>query len=182
MEEKVKRIKSLGLKTYQRTSEEEIDLARWWERLRISEECNDLFPSNDISLTRFLNFFVSGKVILHYSLSNGDIATAAWLEQASHAHEHCMYISWWASEPARRTKQFIRQTFAVLDLYTTAVPTLMAFGPVERIEDLQKKLGFVILGSVPNMFNGRDCNVMYITRDLFESSQFYPTGVKLIGE
>ena len=182
MKEKLKRFEELGAQLYRRTTEEEIILAQWWEQLRISGDAQHLFPTTDISLTAFLNLFNSSTVLLHYALDDeGAVKVAGWLEQANHAKEHCMYITWWASEKLRGSKEFMRYTFSILDIYTGTVPVIIAFGPRPEIAKLQKSIGFDIIGSVPKMYNGRDCNVMYITRDLFEQSKMFKTGLKLIG-
>jgi len=182
MKKKLKRFEELGAKFYRKTIEEEIILAQWWEQLRINGDSQHLFPVTNISLTAFLGLFNKPNVLLHYALDEeGAVKVAGWLEQANHAKEHCMYITWWANEKLRGSKEFMRYTFSILDIYTTSVPVIIAFGPRPEIAKLQRSIGFDIIGSVPMMFNGRDCNVMYITRELFEQGKMFKTGLKLIG-
>ena len=64
-------------------------------------------------------------------------------------------------------------------LFAMGKKTILGITKQEDLLDLHRKLGYVIMGPVPNLFDDDEAWIMYLTQESFETSRVFAVANKL---
>jgi hypothetical protein len=166
MEEYLKKAEELGLRLYTADFGGSITLTNWYKFLIENEEFEKLFTESERPLSSFFRAF-EPPVILVFALDEeGSVWNATWLTGNDGDVGTSAYISGWTREDMRGSQ---RQYDINKFIYS------MAF-TVERLLRNLRRMGYNIVGNIPNYMAGEDCWMLYLTKENFENSERFLGG------
>ncbi len=181
MKELTERIKELGIHLYQATSDEDILIAEWWDRLVHDGQHGELVKlvaSNAYSLSAFYGLFKPPNM-LAYTVRDEQMESAHWVEPVS-TSQHAVFFSSWSSKELRGTKkQATLMTTIYTMLFAMGKKTLLGITKQEDLLEVHKMMGYVILDPVPHLFDDDKAWIMYLTKTGFENSRLQATANKI---
>jgi hypothetical protein len=173
------KVKELGITLYSGTPDEDVIIAQWWDLLFGTPEFADLVSSSAYSLSAFYSMFKPPNMMA-YTVKDDAIESVHWAEPIS-TSPHAIFFSSWCAEELRGTKrQAILMTTLYQLLFSMGKRVILGITKQEKLLDLHRKLGYVILDPVPFLFDDASAWVMYLTKDAFEHSRLYVTANKIM--
>ena len=175
------RIKELGIHLYHGTPDEDIIIAKWWDSMFGTPEFSDLVASTAHSLSAFYTMFRPPNMMA-YTVRDAAIESAHWAEPVS-TSDKAVFFSSWCAESLRGTKrQAVLMTTIYELLFNMDKSVILGITKQEKLLDLHRKLGYVILDPVPYLFDGDSAWIMYLTREGFETSRLYAAANKILNK
>jgi hypothetical protein len=179
--ELTQKIERLGLKLYQGTPDEDVIIAEWWDSLFGTEEFSNLVASGSWSLSNIYVMFKPPNMMA-YTVADQQLESVHWAEPVS-SSPHAIYFSSWCAGKIRGTKHQVVLMCAVYEtLFSMGKSVIIGITKQEKLLDLHRKLGYVILDPVPYLFDSDPAWIMYLTRQNFERSRLYAAGAKILKE
>lgn len=155
---------------------EDLLLLKWWMQLQETGEMERLIVPDSRSLKRFFNIFAAPTVLIYSTTQENEMAQCAWFTPADqNSKHHVAYSGLWCSPSARGT--FAQLNFAALtymlafEFYHAIVGTTWQ----PELLDEHKKLGYNIVGCIPNLYDQPLCYIVHLTREDFFTSRLYNT-------
>lgn len=172
------KIAELDLRMYQGTFDEDYLIAQWWDLLVSTGDIDVLVASSAHPLSGFLSLFKSPNV-LAYTVRDNAIESAHWLEPVS-TSQRAVFLSSWCNSKLRGTKRHATLMTTVYELiFAMQKKTIIGITKQQTLLDLHRKMGYVILDAVPDLFDSEQGWVMYLTEDSFKASRLYAAAVKI---
>lgn len=151
---------------YNRSTEHDLLLARWWAILCETGELRTTFAKSIESLSSFYALFHPPSVLLFFTDANG-IWLAAWFESVLSG----AFMGLWSRQDKRKSRSAFR---AVLSIYRQALvtwPVLIGVTKQEKLIDQHQRLGYTLLGKIPCLFDGEDAFVLVLTKQTFRDRE-----------
>jgi hypothetical protein len=143
-------------------AESDIMLLRWWQHMVENGELLEVFGECVATPSGFLNVFADPRTTLYYSTDEHGVCIALWYEPfmgntalGMWAREDWRKRRWWDALVATLADQF--QQFQLV-MAMTRNRNLIIAGP---------EMGWTVLGTVPYLYRGDTCTLLYLTREAF---------------
>jgi hypothetical protein len=118
--------------------------------------------------------------MLAYTANDNSLESAHWAEPIS-TSPHAIFFSSWCAHSLRGTKeQAVLMTTIYELLFNLGKRVVVGVTKQEKLLDLHRKLGYVILDPVPYLFDEDSAWIMYLTKDAFETSRLYAAATKIV--
>lgn len=171
--------KEINAFIYTHNPNEEIFLLRWWMHLQETGDIKKLIKPSSHSVDSFFHLF-SYPTTLIYSLDkDGEINNAAWVSPDDEkAIKKTAYSGAWTREDTRGTKlqyKFIRTFYS---LSFEFFDSLLGITWQKELLDLHIKLGYTVVGCIPDYYDQPYCYIIRLTGGEFKNSRFYKVGGK----
>jgi hypothetical protein len=121
------------------------------------------------SPVEFLNFFLYPKVLIMELDKNHNVEQGMWFEPSMSG----AYIGYWTDDHIRGRRLasfFFRVVTTAFDSTKVMLSTIKDRDKVDKFLEMHGKLGFVILGRIPHVFDGCPAWVLYLDRGSFLKS------------
>ena len=175
------RVEELGIRLYQGTPDEDVIIAQWWDSMFGTPEFSDLVASSAHSLSAFYTMFKPPNMMA-YTVKDNAIESAHWAEPVSTSNK-AIFFSSWCAESLRGTKQqAVLMTTIYELLFNMGKEVVLGITKQEKLLDLHRKLGYVILEPVPFLFDAEQAWIMYLTKEVFKTSRLYAVAAKISNE
>ena len=158
---------------YHHDQKEEMLLLKWWMHLNELGDIERLIKPDARSIHAFYNLFKYPTTLIYTLDEHGEISNAGWIESADEKStvRTAQNGIWTRSDIRGSRKQFnfitlyYNLTFEFFDaiLGLTWQPDLL---------DLHTKLGYNIVGVIPNFYNQPNCYIVHLTRENYQNSRF----------
>jgi len=176
------RIKEVGLRLYQGTIPEDILIGAWWDRLLTSHELEKLVSSNAHAPSNFMHLFKTPNVMFYTVDKEDRMETVSWVEPVNTSPDACYFSSWNAPEIRGTRRQILIMDTIYLSLFAFGKKTIIGITKQPGLLKLHKKLGYVILEPIPNLFDHSPAWVMYLTQENYEKSRIHAAAVRISGK
>lgn len=173
-----KKAEELGITLYQTSFDHDLKLFKWWTELQNSKDFETLFTNSHRSLSKFLNEFKSPCMLAFTCDSQGDINHAIWFTGYADSPT-AAFVGFWAREGVRYTRHAVEVTSYIYSLAFTVFKTLIGITKHESLLRIHRKLGYNIVGQIPNFLEGEDSWIVYLTEDNFKNSKLFQLKEKL---
>ncbi len=163
---------ALNAVIYSQNPAEDLIMLRWWMRLSETGDINKLMLPEARRLSAFLNTFKL-PVTLIYSLdSANDVCSAFWASPVDGISKHrAAYCGVWTRTDLRGKRfQFDFNLFAytfAFEFYDALLGTTWQ----QDLLDLHQKLGYSVVGCIPNLHDEDFIYIVHLTREAFQSSR-----------
>jgi hypothetical protein len=172
------KVEQIGLMLYQGTRDEDVIIAEWWDSMFGTEEFGNLIAESARSLSAFYTLFKPPNVMA-YTVQEQKLESVHWAEPVS-SSPHAIFFSSWCSKELRGTKrQALVMTTVYEVLFNLGKSVILGITKQEKLLDLHRKLGYVIMESVPYLFDHDAAWIMYLTKPAFETSRLYAAANKI---
>ena len=170
------RVEELEIRLYQGAVDEDILIAQWWYPL--GDELPKLVSSSAYSLSGFYNLFKPPNM-MSYTVKDKEMESVHWAEPVS-TSPHAIFFSSWSSEELRGTKRHATLMTTIYEIiFNMGKKTILGITKQESLLDLHKKLGYVIMGPVPYLFDDDEAWIMYLTEPMFKDSRVFAVANKI---
>ena len=173
------KVVELGIRLYRGAFDEDYLLAQWWDHLINSGDINRLLSVNAHNLSSFFQLFELPRNMLAYTVKDGAIESAHWVEPVGTSEVAVFFSSWCCEEMRGRKQHAILMTTIYEIIFAMGKKTIIGITKQESLLDLHAKMGYVILDPVPNLFDLDSAWIMYLTKDNFERSRLYAVANKI---
>lgn len=173
----LERANDLGITLYQSSTAIDCTLVRWWEHLNQTGDFDLIFTDRLRPLAHFMSNFQPPNIAFFGQDHEPpyDIWLAVWFAPFSDTNSG-VFMHYWCDKPKRGTPLHLQATHLVYDIATQCWPVIVGITRHEHLLGLHRKLGYNIVGQIPQMLDGQDVWVLYLTRELFLNSRVYKTG------
>lgn len=140
-------------------------MLQWYKELVMSGAIKDLFNFRARALS---GFYASLQPPVHLlcRIDDNGLWYAAMVTPIFAGAEFDM----WIRPDKRASKEWLESMFEALEFGFDRYGTLIGLTAHEDLLDAHKRLGYTIVGKVPNLWDGeRDLWVMYVTKAAFEA-------------
>jgi hypothetical protein len=179
MEEFKERAEELGVQVYIPDIKTDILFARWWEYLHENNEYERLFTRRIQPLSQFMHTFQAPTLTV-FAHDNEGIWMCAWFNPFSDTTS-AVFMHFWGRREKRNTQEGIAVTNLVYDFATTAWPTVIGVTKHEDLLRIHRKVGYNIVGQIPQMLDNNDVWILYLTRENFEKGVLHKLGDRING-
>ena len=168
----------LGAHLYCGTRDEDILIAEWWDRVFGTEEFGNLISSSARSLSALYGLFKPPKIMV-YTVADGAIESLHWIEPTA-TSDGAVFFSSWSSPKLRGTKRQALLMATIFSLiFAMGKKTIIGITKQEKLLNLHKGLGYVIVGQIPNLFDAEPAWIMYLDRAGLEASRLWTVANKI---
>ena len=164
---------SLNALIYSQSPIEDLLMLRWWIHLNETGDINRLILPDSRRLSPFLNVFKLPTALIYSRNPAGEIDNAFWASPVDGISKHkAAYCGLWCRPDTRgKRRQFDFVAFVysfAFEFYTALLG--MTWQP--DLLDLHQKLGYNVVGCIPNLYDEDFLYVVHLTREAFQSSRF----------
>lgn len=152
------------MREYLNPATEDPILLRWYRQLVETGDLKTLFRVEHWPLSAFFQVFQNPTTLYFETDAEGEIIFAAWGTPMSVG---VVAIDLWVAAGHRHSKETIRNVLLVLDAFLKTHRLVVATTASEAVASEHQKIGFTLLGKIPNFIEGEDAFVTYLTRDDF---------------
>lgn len=145
---------------------EDMKLLHWFKRLVDSRDI-DHFGVRMTVLSEFFRVMQPPTRLLYEADETG-IWAACWAQPTD---LDMAVVALWIAEGRRHTKQALHAVLDALGRHLEGVRVLLAVTRQPRIAGEHEKVGFVRLGTVPEIDEGHDATFTYLTRPAYEATR-----------
>lgn len=160
--------------------DEDLMILRWWMKLHESGDMERLIIPDSHNLKGFFGVFAQPTALI-YQVLKGEITHAGWYKPVEGtAKTRNAYAGLWCSDTIRGTRT---QGHALVTTYTLAFEFYDAILGLTWQKDLleeHEKMGYTVVGCIPNMYDKPYCYQVHLTRDNFFKSRVYLTYKRII--
>lgn len=175
MNEIMEQAKELGIKTYERRSDQDILIARWWESLVESGEINLITTRGCRSLSGFFRMLGPPRILLYTEEESIDLAV--WFEKAG-TSDKGYFFSTWTDKSIRGTRRQIRTLHTIYEGLFKFADVLVGVTKQKELLDVHRKGGYVYSGAVPYFFDSDPAYMVYLTKPGYRSGKLYALAKK----
>lgn len=157
---------------YSQSSTEDLIMLRWWMHLSETGDINRLMLPEARRLSSFLNTFKLPTTLIYSLDSENNICSAFWASQVDGVSKHrAAYCGVWTRADLRgRRFQFDFNLFAYTFTFEF-YDALLGMTWQQDLLDLHQKLGYSIVGCIPNLHDEDFVYIVHLTREAFQSSR-----------
>lgn len=153
---------------YQPGTLDDIDLLRWYERMAADGSIKTALGASLWPLSAFISHFSNPEVCV-FVLSDDDGWWAVTWVAPVMAGWSCGF---WIRDDVRGTKgprhdEAMGLMMDSLALSLQQRPLMLSITTQPHVAAIVERAGFTHLGRVPLLFDGQDCDIHYITREVF---------------
>lgn len=163
-------LEDLGIKLYRGSEPEDRMVAVWWDSLCDTGELQQLVAENAYNLSAFFTLFKQPSAMI-YTEKDGSIETAHWVEPVSTSNHAVFFSSWYTPELRGSKRQALLSHTIYSFIFSMGRKLIVGITKQPQLLKLHEKLGYVILGSMPNLFDGYEGWLMYLTPEGLASSR-----------
>lgn len=168
---------SLSALIYSQSPSEDLILLRWWMSLCETGDINRLILPESRRLSPFLNIFKFPTALIYSLNIEGEMDNVFWASPVDSISQHrAAYCGMWSRQNSRgKLKQynFVAFVYAfAFEFYDALLG--MTWQP--DLLDLHKKLGYNIIGCIPNLYDEDFLYMVHLTQEAFNSSRFMQIG------
>lgn len=155
------------MKIYQPGQHGDVALLAWYAQLVASGDLAKLLGPSVWGMAAFMRHFIDPQAVLMYEEGpDGAWIAAAWTFPLMGGGTWGLWVSPnYRASGSRRVMNFIMEALAVA---TGQYPVLVNTTKQDAIVAKTKRLGYSYLGKIPMLFEGEDCHVLYMTREMFQ--------------
>jgi len=173
MEELLKKAADLGIVIYKAEPVEDIYLTKWYDYMIESGEWETIFTNELRPLSRFLANFQSPRICAFYPDPETGCKLAVWFVPFD--GNTSAFMNYWVHPDTRGTSLHYAATRIIYEVATRIWRVILGITKHEHLLRIHRKIGYNIVGQIPELLEGSDVWVLYLTRELFENSYFYKT-------
>jgi hypothetical protein len=176
-----KKVEELGIYLYQRTADEDILIAQWWDSLFGSVEFSNLVAASAQSLSQLYGLFKPPNMMV-YTVEDKAIESIHWVEPVS-SSPYAVFFSSWSSPKLRGARrQAVLMTTIYELIFAMGKKTIIGITKQERLLNLPEGLGYVIVGKIPSLFDAEPAWIMYLDMQGLKSSRLYAAAQKILNK
>ena len=169
--------KKLDLHLYAGTFEEDVLFLKFWISLVETNDIDKLVTPESKRLSQFLATF-QRPTITFYSLDiYGRIESLFWFTDPS--PPKTIFCGVWFSPNLRGSKRQIKLAKTIYDLAFEFYDDILGATWQPVILALHTKLGYNIVGNLPNYMGQKIVYLVHLNRESFRASRFYKIGERL---
>lgn len=148
------------MERYARRDYEAYLLAQWWAEITVDGSRDLLFmPPNALGST--MAYFESPDVTLIYEVDERGLWFAMWFAPIFTG----LSASMWCRRDRRGRREHLAAAEWGYDTALTVVPTLVGVTTQQRLLKAHERLGYTVVGVIPNLVNGQDAWIVALTRE-----------------
>jgi len=161
----------LGARLYASLEWEDNILLRWWFTLQETGDMEKLITPDSRRLPRFLELFASPTGLLYTLTPENEISCASWFtpvdQSATYQAAYSgLYIK---NRQSRESYYFTHFAYSLaFEFYSAIIGTTWQ----PDLLDIHTKLGYKIVGCIPNLYDQPFCYIVHLTKEDFEQSYF----------
>ena len=160
------RAAELGITLYVPSFEHDAALARWYKNLIDSGEFEKLFTENYRPLTKFMQLFQLPTTLVFAVDEIGEIWATMWFFPFDHSKS--AIASAWVREDHRGTEEAKEARNFCYKVAFNIWDTLISITRQEGLLGYLRRLGYNIVGSIPNLLEGKDAWFLYLTKENYK--------------
>ena len=154
---------------------EDFLLLKWWMKLQETGDIERLIIPESRPLKSFFKVYAQPTVLI-YAYNDGEITQAMWASPADQtAQHHVAYTGVWCVESQRGTMKQLNFTATAYSLIFEFYHAFLGITWQQDLLDVHIKLGYDIVGCVPNLHDQPFCYLVHLTREKFLNSRLYKT-------
>jgi len=173
MEKYIEEARKLGIVLYVPNFTNDAMLANWYKYLIDNNEFETLFTENHKPLSKFYKIFEPPTVLAYAADESGEIWATMWFTPFDGYGGKSASVSAWTRKDYRGGAE-ARKAGGLC--YSLAFEVWDVLTSITRHEGLLRNLrqvGYNILGSIPNLVEGSEGWILYLTKENFKNSIRY---------
>lgn len=152
---------------YHPNRENDLEIVRWWVRLERDGDLDRLMLEGGRTISDLFRMVAGpSKALLFAHTPEDGIWFAMWFEPCLQG----AFCGAWLAKDKRGTRQGV---YAFLDAWTWALvawPVVIGVTKQPNLLPIHRKVGYTVLGAIPDLFDGQEATVMYLTRQAFRET------------
>ena len=170
---------SLNARIYSCNAAEDILMLRWWIHLNESGDINRLVLPDVRRLSPFLNVFKFPTALIYSLNANGEINNVFWASSVDSISKHkAAYCGLWCRANARGKHHHLSFVAFVYTFAFEFYDALLGLTWQSNLLDSHRKLGYNIVGCIPNLHDEDFIYIVHLTRENFQSSRLMKVSQK----
>lgn len=173
------RLVSLNAFIYSRKPAEEMKILSWWMLLNETGDIKKVTKPSARSVDAFFKLFAYPTILIYSLDKNGEIDNTAWIVPDDESSKiKTAYSGAWTREDNRgklRQYKFIDCFYTFMFEFFDA---LIGITWQPDLLDLHTKLGYDIVGCIPDYYDHPYCYLLRVTKEKFKNSKFKSVGGK----
>ena len=161
--------KTLGIRGYTSTPDEDLMLSLWWSEMRDSGELSDIFSASCQSLGNFYPVFKPPNC-LFYKLDDRGPQLMLWAAPLLSAA--CVGI--WLAPRSRLDTEVYRAVQLVYYALFQIYPVNLGITKRKKLLTTFESLGYNIVGEIPGLIDNEPTWVVHLAKEAFENSKLNP--------
>jgi len=172
--------KQLNTHIYNHTEQEEILLLKWWMHLNESGDMLRLIKPSSRSVESFYSIFKYPTTLLYSLDQSGEIDNAGWIEPTEEkATIKTAQGGFWSRSDSRHKRRCFSFSNLYYNLTFEFFDAIVGITWQQDLLALHTKVGYNIVGCIPNYYDQPQCYIVHLTKEDFKQSKFSKIGDKL---
>jgi hypothetical protein len=155
---------------YSGTSQEDIAVVHWWDRMHDDGELELVFMRSAQGLGGLFRMLGNCQVSCLFMDDDDFIWSAGWMEKFSTG----IFFGLWVRKDRRKSKEAKEACAFIYDQATQIAPVVLGLTKQEKLLVPHQKIGYKIVGQLEKVWDGEDCWLVSLTREEFEAGCFGP--------
>ena len=164
-------IKQFGLRAYTPGVKEDLIIFRWWAKLHREGLFEEVFDESAAPFGNFIQLFMNPRLLTYSQDEAGDIEFAFWFTPFA-LQKPTSFVSIWADKKLIGTRRLVKLTGIVHDVAFRFQTNLLAVVRLNKVAPFSK-VGYNVIGTVPNFFPEGEGYQLVLTKEMFEQSKLH---------
>ena len=164
--------KTLGIRGYKSTPEEDFMLYLWWTEMRASGELAEIFSASCQSLGNFYPLFKSPNWMFYKVDSKGP-QLFLWASQLLSA----VSVGIWLAPRSRLDTEVYRAAQIIYHTLFQVYPACVGITKREKLLTTHEYMGYTIVGKIDGLLDGEPTWLVHLSKEAFENSKLNPDKV-----
>jgi hypothetical protein len=167
---------------YSAQSHEDALLLKWWLELNETNDLTNLLFDDVHRLQPFLSLFTPPTHLLYATNGNSEIDNAAWFVPANLMYPtETAYGAMWCNTQTRGKHRQLAFADLAYSLAFEVFDAIVGTTWQEKQLPVHRKLGYNIVGSIPNIHGKERIYIVHLTREDFMASKLHHAAIRLEG-
>lgn len=162
----------LGINLYQAKKEEDVAIAELFENIDLFQDLENLLAENARSLSGFFKLLSTPNTTF-YTTEDAYIESIHWAQPVYTSNEAVFLSSWWLPSSRGTKRHALVMSTVYQILFSTGIQTILGVTKQEKLLKLHDKIGYVIHGPIPGLFDGQLGWLMALTELGFKYGKLY---------
>lgn len=156
------------MKTYNFGTDGDLPILKWWAELGATGDMEQLMGRSAYSLSGFLHALAPPTMVLYEEDEQG-----WWIVVTISPFMSGALWGLWIRQDKRASgaREGLRIIRDSLEIALESFPVVVNIARSDEVVAKTLKLGYTYLGVIPQLFDGEDCRVMFLTRESFEKTK-----------
>ena len=170
---------ALSAMIYSRLPKEDLMLLRFWMLLHETSEVHDLILPDSYALAPFIQLFQPPVAVIYAVDAQGELDNVAWFAAVDPMAKHQVaHGATYTRANVRGTKRHLHFTYLAYSLAFEFYDAILGTTWQPDLLKIHSKIGYNVVGCVPNMHDKAQLYYVHLTKDAFINSRLYKVATK----